>query len=117
MAALGVLIGLAVGVVSGLAGLGGAIFIIPILVYVFGMTQHQAQGTSLAFLLLPIGFFAVLEYYRRGQVDIRLALLLGLGFAVGAYLGARWAGVIADLTLRRVFATILFLTAVRMWFR
>src|SRR4051812_19872849 len=117
MAALGVLIGFAVGIVSGLAGLGGAIFIIPALVYIFGMTQHQAQGTSLAFLLLPIGLFAVLEYYRRGQVDVRLALLLGVGFAAGAYFGARWAGIIPDSTLRRIFAVILVVTAARMWFR
>jgi uncharacterized membrane protein YfcA len=55
--------------ISGLIGLGGGVFIVPALVYVFKMSRHQVQGTSLATLLLPIGFFGFLEYYRQGHVD------------------------------------------------
>ena len=88
----------------------------PALVYVFKMSQHQAQGTSLATLLLPIGLFGFWEYYRHGQVDLRIAVLLALGFAVGAYAGGRWAQAIPDLMLRRLFAATLFVIAVRMWF-
>ena len=85
MAGVAILIGLTTGVISGLIGLGGGVFIVPALVYVFKMSQHKAQGTSLATLLLPIGLFGFLEYYRQGHVDLRVAGLLGFGFAVGVF--------------------------------
>src|ERR1700686_2258912 len=105
MAILAILIGIITGVVSGLIGLGGGIFIVPALVYGFKMSQHEAQGTSLAALLLPIGLFGFWEYYRHGHVDLRVAPFLAFGFAVGAYVGGRWAQAIPDLLLRRVFAS------------
>jgi uncharacterized protein len=80
------------------------------------MSQHEAQGTSLATLLLPIGLFGFWEYYRRGQVDLRIAALLALGFAIGVYAGGRWAQGIPDHVLRRVFAAALIVIAARMWF-
>ena len=116
MAVLAILIGLVTGVVSGLIGLGGGLLIVPALVYVFRMSQHEAQGTSLATLLLPIGLFGFLEYYRRGQVDLRIAMLLALGFAIGAYGGGRWAQAIPDVVLRRAFSATLAVVAIRMWF-
>jgi uncharacterized membrane protein YfcA len=116
MSAIAVIIGVATGILSGLIGLGGGIFIVPALVFVFNMSQHQAQGTSLATLLLPIGLFGFLEYYRHGHVDLRVAALLALGFALGIYLGGRWAQAIPDLVLRRAFAVALVLIAIRMWF-
>jgi uncharacterized protein len=90
MAVVAILIGLTTGVISGLIGLGGGVFIVPALVYVFKMSQHEAQGTSLATLLLPIGLFGFLEYYRQGHVDLRVAALLAVGFAVGVFAGGRW---------------------------
>jgi uncharacterized protein len=116
MAVVAILIGLTTGVISGLIGLGGGVFIVPALAYVFKMSQHKAQGTSLATLLLPIGLFGFLEYYRQGQVDLRVAALLGFGFAVGVFAGGRWAQTISDLVLRRVFAVTLVVVATRMWF-
>lgn len=91
MTVVAILIGLTTGVISGLIGLGGGVFIVPALVYVFKMSQHKAQGTSLASLLLPIGLFGFLEYYRQGHVDLRVAALLAFGFAVGVFAGGRWA--------------------------
>ena len=117
MPLLAILIGVAAGVLSGLVGLGGGIFIVPALVYIFKMSQHEAQGTSLATLLLPIGLFGFLQYYRSGNVDLRIAALLAGGFAVGIYAGGRWAQGIPDLLLRRMFASILLLVAIRMWFQ
>jgi uncharacterized membrane protein YfcA len=116
MTVVAILIGLATGVISGLIGLGGGVFIVPALVYVFKMSQHEAQGTSLATLLLPIGLFGFLEYYRQGNVDLRVAALLAVGFAVGVFAGGRWAQAIPDVVLRRVFAVTLVLVASRMWF-
>lgn len=110
------LIGLVVGVFSGIVGIGGGILFIPALVYLLGMSQHKAQGTSLGALLLPVGIFAFLEYYRRGNADLRVALLLAAGFLVGGYFGAVGAQHIPDLWLRRIFALLLMAVGGRMFF-
>ncbi len=110
------LIGLVVGVFSGIVGIGGGILFIPALVYLLGMSQHKAQGTSLGALLLPVGIFAFLEYYRRGNADVRVALLLAAGFLVGGYFGAAGAQHIPDLWLRRIFALLLVAVGGRMFF-
>ena len=110
------LIGLAVGVASGVVGIGGGILFVPALVWLAGMSQHKAQGTSLGALLLPVGLFAFLEYYRKGNADLRVALLLAVGFAVGGYFGAAGAQPIPDLWLRRIFAVTLIAVGGRMWF-
>jgi hypothetical protein len=107
-------IGLVSGVASGLFGVGGAIVMIPGLVMLLKMSQHAANGTSLAALLLPVGLLGAIEYYRRGEVNVPYALLLALGLFVGALLGAKLAGVVSDLTLRRAFGVFLLLVAGRL---
>ena len=109
------LVGAATGVISGLMGLGGAIVLIPALVYLFGMSQHEAQGTSLATLLLPIGVFAFLQYYRAGNVNLRIAAAIAFGFAIGGYFGGRWAQLVPDIILKKTFAVVLLVAAIRMW--
>lgn len=110
------LIGLIVGAFSGVVGIGGGILFVPALTWLLGMDQHKAQGTSLGALLAPVGLFAFLEYYRRGNADLRVALLLAAGFLVGGYFGAVGAQHISDLWLRRIFALTLILVGGRMWF-
>jgi uncharacterized membrane protein YfcA len=110
------LVGLVVGVVSGVVGIGGGILFIPALVWLTGMSQHKAQGTSLGALLLPVGAFAFWEYYRKGNADLRVALLLAAGFLVGGYFGATVAQQIPELWLRRIFALTLIIVGGRMWF-
>ena len=110
------LVGLVVGMVSGVVGIGGGIFFVPALVWFAGMDQHRAQGTSLGALLLPVGLFAFMEYYRKGNADLRLALLLAVGFLVGGYFGAVGAQHIPELWLRRIFALTLIAIGGRMWF-
>lgn len=116
MAWLAILIGVVVGAVSGVVGIGGGILFVPALAVFFGMNQHRAQGTSLGALLAPVGILAFYEYYRKGNADLRIALLLALGFVAGAYLGAIGAQHIPDLWLRRIFAVTLVLVGVHMWF-
>ena len=116
MALLAIAIGVATGVLSGLIGLGGGIFLVPALVYVFKMSQHEAQGTSLATLLLPIGLLGFWEYYSAGNVDLSIAAFIAGGFAIGVYFGGRWAQLFSDVMLRRVFAVMLVVIALRMWF-
>jgi uncharacterized membrane protein YfcA len=110
------LIGLIVGAFSGVVGIGGGILFVPALIWLLGMNQHKAQGTSLGALLAPVGLFAFLEYYRRGNADLRVALLLAAGFLAGGYFGAVGAQHISDLWLRRVFALTLILVGGHMWF-
>jgi uncharacterized membrane protein YfcA len=111
------LLGVAVGVLSGMIGIGGGIIIVPSLVYFAHMSQHKAQGTSLAALILPIGIFAAYEYFKAGNMDIKAGLLIAAGFALGGYFGGLWAQQIPDFALRKVFAVILFLVSVKMFFQ
>ena len=98
-----ILVGLAAGTLSGLLGIGGATIIIPALVYIYKMTQHDAQGTSLATLLLPIGILAAIKYWQSGHVNIKFAVLIVIGFVVGGYIGACLAQPIPDHLLRKIF--------------
>jgi uncharacterized membrane protein YfcA len=109
-----VILGLIAGVLSGLIGIGGGIIIIPALVYLFSFTQHQAQGTTLALMIPPIGLLAALQYYKAGYVDIAAAGLICLGFLIGGLLGGTLAVDIADLTLKRIFGGILLLAGLQM---
>ncbi|GAC1701718.1 MAG: sulfite exporter TauE/SafE family protein [Candidatus Acidiferrum sp.] len=117
MLTLGFLIGIVVGIISGLVGIGGGALLIPALIYFYKMTQHKAQGTSLAVLLLPIGFFAFWEYYRAGNVDLKLAVLIAIGFAAGAYFGGAWAQHLPEDVLRKGFAILLVVLAARLYFQ
>jgi uncharacterized membrane protein YfcA len=110
------LVGVVVGMVSGVVGIGGGILFVPALIWLLGMNQHKAQGTSLGALLAPVGILAFYEYYRKGNADIRVAALLAAGFLVGAYFGAVGAQHISELWLRRVFAVTLIVVGGRMWF-
>lgn len=108
------LIGLVAGFLAGIVGIGGGILIVPALVYLFHYSQHKAQGTSLGALLAPIGVFAFLAYYRRGNVDVKAALLIALGFMVGGYFGGIWAQHVSDLALRRIFGVVLLVLGLDM---
>ena len=110
------LVGAAVGVFSGVVGIGGGILFVPALVWIVGMDQQRAQGTSIGALLAPVGLFAFLEYYRNGNADIRVAALLALGFLLGGYFGAVWAQDVSDVLLRRIFAVTLVIVGTRMFF-
>ena len=110
------LVGLVVGMVSGVVGIGGGVLFIPALVWLLGMSQLKAQGTSLGALLAPVGIFAFWEYYRKGNADLRVGLLLAAGFLVGGYFGAAGAQPIPEAWLRRIFAVTLVAIGGRMWF-
>lgn len=107
------LLGTGVGIISGLIGLGGGIFFIPALTLLFGMSQHKAQGTSLGALLPPIGLLAFLEYHKAGNVDVRAAVLISIGFLLGGYFGGKWAQAVPELILRRGFAVVLIAVGIR----
>ncbi len=109
-------IGILSGLLSGVFGVGGAIIVIPALVFILGFTQHEAQGTSLAFMLPPVGILATWNYWKEGNVNWRVALILSAAFVVGAYLGSHFTINIPDKMLRRMFGVLLIVIAVKMIF-
>ena len=108
------IIGLAAGMLSGLVGVGGGIIIVPALVFFLGFSQHEAQGTSLGLLLLPVGILAVLNYYNKGYIDIKVVLVMCVAFVIGGWLGSKLALSLSQETIKRVFAVVLFYTAFKM---
>ena len=109
-----ILVGLLAGFISGTLGVGGGIVIIPALVFMLGMTQHQAQGTSLAMMLAPIGVLAALTYYKAGHINIRYALILMVAFILGGWFGSMFAVQLPALTLKRIFGVLMLVMGLRM---
>lgn len=107
-------IGLIAGIAAGFVGIGGGMIIVPALVIGLGLTQHMAQGTSLAMMLPPIGILAVMNYAKAGEININYALILAVTFFVGAWLGSRWSLKINTSIVRLVFAVFMTIVAVRM---
>jgi len=109
-----IVIGIVTGVMAGMLGIGGAIIMIPALVFFMGFSQHMAQGTSLAVMLPPIGIIAAYNYYKAGQVNITYALILAACFLVGSYFGSKWAINLPQATLKKIFGVLLLLVAAKM---
>lgn len=112
-----IVIGLVTGAVGGMLGIGGAIILIPALVYFVGFSQHEAIGTSLAVMLPPIGLFAAYNYYKAGQVNIKYALIIAAAFMIGSYFTSKLALKIPEDIIRKIFGVFLFLIALRMFFQ
>ncbi len=108
------LIGLAAGLLGGTLGVGGGIIVIPSLVLLFGFSQHMAQGTTLAFMLPPVTLLATWNYWKNGNVDWKVALILSVMFMIGAYFGSKLAIQLPVKTLKRIFGLLLLVLAIRM---
>ncbi|MEW6555972.1 MAG: TSUP family transporter [Elusimicrobiota bacterium] len=107
--------GLVAGIFGGLFGLGGGSVLIPLLVYLFKMTQHQAQGTTLAAMIPPIGLLAALKYYQAGHINIRIAVLIAVGFFIGGFLGGTFAQPINDTVLKKIFGLFFAVIGLQMF--
>lgn len=116
-AAIIALLGTAAGLLGGLLGLGGAIIIIPGLVFMLGYSQQMAQGTALIMMVLPVGGLAAYQYYQEGFVDIKAALIMGVFFFIGGYFGAKFANQIPQEILKKAFSIMLLMIAVKIWFQ
>jgi uncharacterized membrane protein YfcA len=111
-----IVIGLMAGVFSGLFGVGGAVIMIPALVYFLSADQHTAQGTSLAVMLPPIGLFAAYNYYKAGQVNIWYAVIIAAAFIVGGFFGSKIAINLPENLMKKIFGVFLLLTALKLIF-
>jgi hypothetical protein len=107
-------IGIITGVMAGMLGIGGAIIMIPALVYLVGISQVTAQGTSLAVMLPPVGIIAAYNYYKAGQVNIKYAIILAVFFLIGSYFGSKLALNLPQPVLKKMFGILLLLIAARM---
>jgi len=111
-----IIIGIAAGMLGGMVGVGGGIIIVPALVFFLGFSQKMAQGTSLGILLLPVGILGVIQYYKEGYVDMRVVLLISTGFFLGSFLGSKLALSLSQETVKKIFAILLIIVAVKMLF-
>ena len=109
-----ILIGILAGVLSGLVGVGGGIIMVPLLILFFGFNQHQAQGTSLAVLAVPVTAVAVFTYYKEGQINIKYAAVISVFFVVGSIFGSKLALTLDQKILKKIFAIVLLVIAGKM---
>ncbi len=109
-----ILVGLAAGTLSGLVGVGGGIIIVPALVFFLGFSQQAAQGTSLGLLLLPVGILAVINYYNKGFIDLKVVAIMCAAFVLGGWLGSKLALSLSQEVVKKIFAIILFYTAFKL---
>jgi uncharacterized membrane protein YfcA len=108
------LIGLAAGTMGGMVGIGGGLIIVPAMVYLMGADQKTAQGTSIAIMLPPIGFFAAMNYYKEGYINIKYAAIIAFTFLLGGYIGSKLAIALPEALVKKVFAAFMIITAVKM---
>jgi uncharacterized membrane protein YfcA len=111
-----VLIGLAAGMLGGIAGVGGGVIVIPALIFFLGMSQFQAQGTSVAMMIPPIGILAAYNYYKDGFINWKYALVLATFFFIGGWIGSKIILQVPQDMVRKGFAILLFITAIQMFF-
>ena len=109
-----ILIGIAAGIASGFVGVGGGVIIVPALIYVMGMSQYEAQGTSLFVLLLPVGILAVNNYWKTGNLNWKFGLLIAITFVAGGYIGSKLALRISPAVVKLVFGFLMAYVSFRM---
>lgn len=116
-----IIIGIVAGILGGMVGVGGGIVIVPALVYFLGFNQHTAQGTSLGLIMLPVGILGFLQYYQSCQkagepIDFKVIILLAIGFIIGSYFGSKVSLGLSVVTVKKTFAVLLIIIAVKMIF-
>ncbi len=107
-------IGIITGIMAGMLGIGGAIIMTPALVFIMGFSQTDAQGTSLAVMLPPIGIIAAYNYYKTGHVNIKFAIILAICFLIGSWFGSKYALTLPQAVLKKIFGVLLLLVAAKM---
>ncbi|WP_290469308.1 sulfite exporter TauE/SafE family protein [Lacinutrix sp. MedPE-SW] len=113
-----IVVGLLAGLFSGMFGVGGGVIMVPLMVFALGYTQHQAQGTSLAVLAVPVTFLAAYTYHKTGEnpINFKYALIIAVCFVLGGYFGTKLAISISESLLKKIFSILLILVAIKMFF-
>ena len=110
------LIGLCAGILSGMVGVGGGIVIVPALVFFMGYSQHQAQGTTLAMFLVPIGILGAMNYYKAGYVEIKTALIIASTFVIGSYIGSKFVLGLDQQLVKKIFGFLTLIVSIKLIF-
>lgn len=111
-----IIIGLLAGILSGIVGIGGGLLMIPMLIFFLGLSQHAAQGTSLAVMLPPIGILAAMNYYKAGFIEWKFAFIIAATFIIGGYFGSKFAISVSPTLLKKIFGAVLLVAAIKMIF-
>lgn len=111
-----VCIGIFAGALSGFVGIGGGVVIVPALIFLLGITQHEAQGTSLALLMTPVGILAVMNYYKSGNINFTYAALVAVGFVAGAYFGSKLSLKLSGDMVKKIFGVFMLLVSLKLIF-
>jgi uncharacterized membrane protein YfcA len=113
-----ILIGLLAGILSGLVGVGGGIIMVPLFIFFLGLSQHNAQGLSLAVMLPPVTFLAVYNYHKAGggSIDWRVALIVAVLFIIGGFIGSKIALQIDQRSLKKLFGFVMLIVAIKLIF-
>lgn len=109
-----ILIGVFAGMMSGFIGIGGGVIMVPALVYIMGLTQHEAQGTSLILMLPPIGILAVMNYYKAGELNIGYGIIIAIGFVLGGYFGSKLALKMSPAKVKLIFGVLMLYISFKM---
>ncbi len=108
------LIGISAGILSGFVGIGGGIVIVPALIYFLNFTQHQAQGTSLFVLVLPVVALAMMNYWKTDNVNWKFGLVIASTFFIGGYFGSKLALKLSPGMVKFVFGLIMAYVSFKM---
>jgi len=111
-----IVIGILAGILSGVVGVGGGLIMIPLLIILLGLSQHEAQGTSLAVMLPPIGILAAINYHKAGFVKWEYAMIIAITFIIGGYFGSKYAVTLRPEIVKRVFGIVMLIGALKMIF-
>ncbi len=110
------LTGIVAGFISGSLGVGGGVIIIPAMLFLFGMTQHQAQGISIGLLSLPVAMAGAYNYYKEGHINIKYVIILAVVFSISGYFGSMLAVKLPGKMLKKIFGVFLLIAAIKMIF-
>ena len=111
-----IVIGILAGILSGVVGVGGGLIMIPLLIILLGLSQHEAQGTSLAVMLPPIGILAAINYHKAGFVKWEYAMIIAITFIIGGYFGSKYAITLRPEIVKRVFGVVMLIGALKIIF-
>ncbi len=106
-----IVVGIFAGLLSGFVGVGGGIIIVPAMIFFLHMTQKDAQGISLAVLLMPVGILGVMNYYKAGHINFNYSLIIAIGFIVGSYFGSKYALRLPEHKVKFIFGLLLLVIA------
>ena len=109
-----IVVGVLSGILSGFVGVGGGILIVPALIYMLGLSQYEAQGTSLFILLLPVGILAVNNYWKAGMINWKFGILVAITFVIGGYIGSKLALKISPSIVKLAFGIIMAFVSFKM---